>query len=292
MKPAQDLSALQLMIVNNGVNLVAAILILVIGWLIASWASRFVRYTLRRIPHFDRTLRPLLASVVRYTIMAITLIAVLQRFGVQTTSLIAILGATGLAIGLALQGTLSNVASGVMLLILRPFERGEVIEVSCLSTGKVLVEELGLFRTLVTTRDNIQLSVPNTNVFSGVITNYSREKNVRINFDVPVDRANDIAQVEALIVEALKSDPRVLVSPPPISGVRSLGDYVVVLLARCWVNNADQYRAPYDLKGIVAQKLHDAGILIPVPRQAVAERAEGEAGNKALPPSVVAAARK
>ncbi|HEX4535278.1 MAG TPA: mechanosensitive ion channel domain-containing protein [Rhizomicrobium sp.] len=282
------LTPVQLLLVNNGLNFIEAVLILIAGWIIATWASRFVRYTLRHIPHFDYTLRPLLASVVRYAILAFTIIAVLQRFGVETTSLIAVVGAAGLAVGLALQGTLSNVASGVMLLVLRPFERGEVIEVAGAATGKVNVREIGLFRTLVATRDNIQLSIPNSSIFSGTITNYSREQTVRINFEVPVDRINDIAKAQAVVVEALKSDPRVLKTPEPVSGVKSLEEYTAVLLARFWVNNADQYRAPYDLKGVVNDALHAAGILLPVTRQAVAERAEGAAGSEKLPPSVVA----
>ncbi|HSZ11461.1 MAG TPA: mechanosensitive ion channel family protein [Rhizomicrobium sp.] len=277
----KDLTPVQLLIVDQGLNFVTAVVILIAGWLIAAWAGRFVRFTLRRIPHFDSTLRPLFASIVRYAIMAFTIIAVLERFGVQTTSLIAIVGAAGLAVGLALQGTLSNVASGVMLLILRPFSRDDVIEVSSLSTGKVFVREIGLFRTLVSTRDNIHLSIPNTNIFSNVVTNYSREQTVRISFQVPVDRGNDVGKAEALIIEALKSDKRVLSTPAPQSGIVSIEEYSVVLLARCWVKNSDQYRAPFDLKKIVNDGLRSANILIPVPRQAVAERIESPPTPKA-----------
>ncbi|HSZ73487.1 MAG TPA: mechanosensitive ion channel family protein, partial [Rhizomicrobium sp.] len=150
----------------------------------------------------------------------------------------------------------------------------EVIEIASLSTGKVFVREIGLFRTLVATRDNVQLSVPNSNIFTNVITNYTREPTVRISFEVPVDRGNDVGKAETLIVEALKSDSRVLSTPAPLSGIVQIQEYSVVMLARCWVKNSDQYRAPFDLKKIVNDKLRVAKILIPVPRQAVAERIE------------------
>lgn len=113
---------LRLLFVNKGINLIAAILILVAGWTVAQLAGRWTRLGLNKVPHFDATLRPLIASFIRYSIIAVTIIAVLQRFGVETTSLITILGAAGIAVGLALQSTLSNVAAGVMLLVVRPFQ--------------------------------------------------------------------------------------------------------------------------------------------------------------------------
>ncbi|HUA62131.1 MAG TPA: mechanosensitive ion channel family protein [Verrucomicrobiae bacterium] len=264
---------LQTLIVSEGINLIAAILILVLGWMLSGAVARWTRAGLDRVPYLDPTLKPMLSSFVRYAILLATLGAVLQRFGVATTSLLAVFGAAGLAIGLALQGTLSNVASGVMLLILRPFHVGEVIGLGD-STTKSTVREIGLFRTRVLTRDNIHLSIPNSTIFSATIVNYTREPIRRIDFDVPIDRQNDVAKAEAAIVEALKADPRVLKTPEPVSGVHKIDEYALVLLARCWVNSADQFRIPYDLKRIVTEKLDAAGILIPVTRQAVAKRDE------------------
>jgi small conductance mechanosensitive channel len=198
---------------------------------------------------------------------------VLERFGVETTSLLAVFGAAGLAIGLALQGTLSNVASGVMLLVLRPFHIGEVISVGS-DGAKSTVREIGLFRTRVVTRDNIHLSIPNSTIFAANIANYTREPSRRLDFHVPIDRDNDIAEAEALIVEALASDERVLKDPPPVSGVASIEEYSVVLLARCWVRPPDQFRVPFDLRKAVEDKLRASRILIPVTRQATAERDE------------------
>ena len=164
---------MRLLFVNNGINLIAAILILVIGWTVARLAGRWARIGLDRIPHFDATLRPLVASFIRYGIIAVTIIAVLQRFGVETTSLIAILGAAGIAVGLALQGTLSNVAAGVMLLLVRPFRVGDKIR-----AGDTIgvVREIELFRTIVITDDLLYLSVPNSTLFAATIYNLYKER--------------------------------------------------------------------------------------------------------------------
>jgi small conductance mechanosensitive channel len=272
---------LQTLIVTEGINFVAAVLILIAGWMLSGWLSRATRAGLMRVPYLDPTLKPMLASLVRYVILLVTVAAVLQRFGVETTSLIAIFGAAGLAVGLALQGTLSNVAAGVMLLVLRPFHVGEVIELMGTAGTKSTVREIGLFRTRVVTRDSIHLSIPNSTIFSATIVNYSREPTRRIDFDVPVDYLNDIETAERIIVAALASDPRVLKAPAPVSGVRSIDEYAVTLIARCHVNNADQYRAPFELRKLVKDRLHEAGIAIPVARQAVAERAEGVAKKRA-----------
>src|SRR5437016_12291661 len=203
--PSLSLSPpMQVLLVDNAINLVAAVIILIAGWTIASWAARGVRGGLRRIPHVDSTLRPLIASAVRYAIVILTIIAVLQRFGVETTSLIAILGAAGLAVGLALQGTLSNVAAGVMLIFLRPFRRGEKIE-----TDKCagVVRELGLFRTLITTDDGVVISIPNAQIFAGTIINYHRETMRRTNFIVPLDPTQDLEQIQSVVLAAVSEHP-------------------------------------------------------------------------------------
>jgi len=176
-------STVNVLVVNEGLSVVAGTLILIVGWIAATWAKRLTARGLARLP-LDPTLKPLVASLIRYMILIFTFILVLGQFGVQTTSLIALLGAAGLAVGLALQGTLSNVAAGVMLLLLRPFRVGQFVQVATVSGT---VTEIGLFTTLLTTRDLVYLSVPNAMIFSGVITNYTREPLRRINFTLPVD---------------------------------------------------------------------------------------------------------
>ena len=208
------LASLNILVVNEGLSVVAGTLILVVGWLVATWAKRLTARGLAHLP-LDLTLKPLLASLVRYAILIVTVILVLGQFGVQTTSLIAVLGAAGLAIGLALQGTLSNVAAGVMLLLLRPFRVGQFIQAAGISGT---VREIGLFTTLLTTRDLIYVSVPNSAVWSGVIINYTREPLRRINFTLPIDFMNDLDKAERTIMDALKANAHVLKTPEPWVG--------------------------------------------------------------------------
>ena len=150
-------------VVDYGVDIVGAIVLLVIGWTIAGWVRRGVRHALDRVPRIDETLKPFLAKLVWYLIMIFVLVAVLNQFGVQTTSLIAVLGAAGLAIGLALQGTLANVASGVMLLFLRPFNIGDYVDAGGIA-GTVV--EIGLFNTEIKTNIGLCLIVPNSTISS------------------------------------------------------------------------------------------------------------------------------
>src|SRR5215831_3556943 len=153
----------------QAMNLIAAILILCIGWMAANSAARWTRATLAQVRRFDDTLKPLATSFVWYAILGFTLMAVLERFGVQTTSVIAVLGAASIAVGLALQGTLSNVASGVMLLLLRCFRVGDEIN----AAGFVgVVREIGLFRTVVISADGLYVSIPNSSLFTGPIVNH------------------------------------------------------------------------------------------------------------------------
>ncbi|MGH6871742.1 MAG: mechanosensitive ion channel family protein [Rhizomicrobium sp.] len=264
---------LETLVVSEAINFIAAILILIAGWMTADWLSRWTRAGLNRIGYVDPLIKPMLASFVRYAILLATLGAVLQRFGVATTSLIAIFGAAGLAIGLALQGTLSNVASGVMLLVLRPFHVGEYISLGT-DSPRAMVREIGLFRTRVLTRDNLHLSIPNSTIFSATISNYSRETTRRLDILVPIDRINDADAAERIICEALRRDARVLDHPEPFVGVNAIEEYSLVLVAKCWVASADRFRAPYAIRKLIAQALARGGILMPVTRQAVAERAE------------------
>lgn len=154
-----------------GLDLLGAILILVVGWWVAGRAAALVRHSLRNAKFVDATLKPLAASIVRYAILVFVIIAVLSNFGVETTSIIAVLGAAGLAIGLALQGTLSNIAAGVMILILRPLKIDEFVEAGSVS-GTVV--EITLFTTLLKTPDGVFISAPNSQIWNSAIKNYSR----------------------------------------------------------------------------------------------------------------------
>lgn len=271
MNPQSVLPALQLLLVDQGLNLLAAILILVIGWFIAGWTENLTRRALDRIPRLDVTLKPLLRKTVRYGILAVTILAVLGRFGIQTTSLIAVLGAAGLALGLALQGTLSDVAAGVMLLILRPFHIGDTIDIG----GTVgTVREIGLFRTYMVTPDAIYISMPNSKIFSATIINYSREPTRRINLIVGIDYTDDIDKAQAIALDLLKKDSRVLKSPEPLVAVNDLGESSVNLVVRGWTASADYWSTLFDLQKAVKQGFDKAGISIPFPQQVLNIRSD------------------
>ena len=196
------IETMQLLLVNGGLRLVAAIAILVVGWTLASYVKSWLEAGLKHLP-LDLTLKPLIASLARYAVLIITLILVMEQFGVQTTSLIAVIGAAGLAIGLAMQGTLSNVAAGVMLLILRPFRVGHYRP-----GGRPVGHGAGdrAFHHHPGDRDMIYMSVPNSTIFGGIIINYTRERLRRVTFAVPVDYFNDLRQVEKIILEAIAAE--------------------------------------------------------------------------------------
>ena len=248
---------LQVLVIDQAINFVAAVVILVVGWTIAGWAARGVRSGLRRIPRLDATLRPLIASTVRYAIVIITIIAVLQRFGVETTSLIALLGAAGLALGLAMQGTLSNVAAGVMLIFLRPFRRGEKIATDKCSG---VVRELGLFRTIIQTDDGVFISIPNAAIFAGTIINYHRETMRRTNFTVPLDPAQDLEKIQEVVLAALAAHPKVLKVPAPEAPLDSFGESAMNVAVQAWVPAAGFSSTKDDITKQVHIALYKAGI--------------------------------
>ena len=273
--------SMQLLLVNSGIKLVAAIAILIVGWMLATYVKRWLAAGLARLP-LDATLKPLLASLVRYAILIVTIVLVLEQFGVQTTSLIAVMGAAGLAIGLAMQGTLSNVAAGVMLLILRPFRVGHFINAGG-QTGTV--REIGLFTTLMTTRDLVFVSVPNSTIFGGVITNFTGERLRRVKFSVPVDHFNDLEKVEKTILDTLLADKLVMKDPAPSVVVSELQEYAVVMTARAYVRSPDYWQALYTLQRDVQTALAKAEILLAVPRQAAVYRNEPKSDITAPPPT-------
>jgi small conductance mechanosensitive channel len=249
----------------------------------ATWAKRGLDAGLARLP-IDLTLKPLISSLSRYAILMLTFLLVVQQFGVQTTSLIAVLGAAGLAVGLALQGTLSNVASGVMLLILRPFRVGQFVEVAGGRQGTV--REIGLFTSLLVTRDGVYVSIPNSQIFGSVILNFTRERVRRVVFPVPVDWVNDLDVVEKAIAETLAASKLVLAEPPPSAVVLELQEYAVVFRARAYVRSPDYWKALYALQKDVKAALDRANVLPAVNRQAPVSRSEpAVAGNRRPEPA-------
>jgi len=248
------------------INILAAIAILVAGLMFANWAQRRVIASLARIPNLDDTLEPFIAKLVKYSILILVVVAVLARFGVQTTSIIAILGAAGLAIGLALQGMLANIAAGVMLLFLRPFKLGDYIVAGAIS-GEVT--EIGLFSTELKDADGIFVVAPNNQIWSSTITNYTRNSTRRVKIIIGISYDDDIDQATGVLEKIANSDDRVLEENGVTTFVSSLGDSAVILEMRVWVNRTDYGGVLRDFTKQAKLAFDKAGISMPYPQRDV-----------------------
>ncbi|MHA1151733.1 MAG: mechanosensitive ion channel family protein [Alphaproteobacteria bacterium] len=252
--------------IDYGLDVVGALLILIGGWALAGWVRRRLLRVLERTPRVDQTLRPVIASVVRYAILVFVLIAVLAQFGVQTTSVIALLGAAGLAVGLALQGTLQNIAAGIMLLFLRPFHVGDYIDAEGLSGT---IEEIGLFTTQMRTYQGIFLEVPNGQLWNRAILNYSRVEARRLDIVVGISYDDDIDKALAALLDLMTSDSRANAEPEPQVMVKELADSSVNINLRCWADPDDYWSLLFDLNKAAKQRLDAEGIAIPFPQRDV-----------------------
>lgn len=254
------------------VNLVVAALILVATWFIAIWAGRVVSRMLHRVRRAspDPMLEGFLVQVVRVIVFAVGFVAVLQRLGVQTTSIIAVLGAASLAIGLALQGTLSNVAAGVMLLILRPYRVGDVVQVG---ERAGTVNKLDLFTTRLIDANNVKITVPNAQVLGDAIVNLSGQRTRRIEINIGIDYANDAEAAMGLLCAIAADHPKVLDEPKPWAGVTGFLDSSVQITFQAWVKSADWWQTKADLHLLAKHALEKGGIVIPYPHQVAVTRA-------------------
>jgi len=267
-------------LVDLGLNVVAAVAILVVGWVVAGWVGRLVRSSTKRNERLDATLVSVLARMARWGVLAFTLIAVLDRFGVQTTSLVALLGAAGLAIGLALQGALSNVAAGVMILGLRPFRIGDAVDIG----GTIgAVEDIGLVVTRLRTFEGVPVFLPNNRIWGNEIKNFSGADQRRIDLTVGVGYGDDLDRALAALHAVVAAEPRVLADPEPLVKVNGLGESSVDLLVRVWTLPADFLATRMDLTKAVKERLDAEGISIPFPQRDVhyvaSELPSGTASN-------------
>ena len=262
--------------VEYGVDIAGAIVLLVVGWTVAGWIRRVIRRTLDSVPVLDETLKPFIANLVRYAVLIFVLIAVLNQFGVQTTSIIAVLAATGLAIGLALQGMLANVASGVMLLFLRPFNVGEYVEAGGIA-GTVV--GIGLFNTEIKSSAGPGLVVPNSKIWDGPITNFSRNPTRRFDIAVGIGYDDDIDGAMALLKGLLTGDDRVLDDPEPLVVVQELGDSAVIINLRAWTRSGDYGATVWDLNKEIITELQATGYSIPFPQRDI-HIVSGEAASQ------------
>ena len=248
-----------------GLRVVGAVVLLVVGRVVAGSLRSGVRRALER-REVDAALVPFLSGIVYYLALAVVIIAVLGLFGVETTSLVAVLGAAGLAVGLALQGTLSNFAAGVMLLVFRPFRPGDFVETA--GTAGV-VKEIGIFTTTLATPDNVKIIVPNSAAFSGNISNYSAYETRRVDLVIGISYDDPIGTAIETVERVLEADPRVRADPPPVVAVGELADSSVNLIVRPWCEGADYWALRVDLNRRLKEALEEAGCSIPYPQRDV-----------------------
>ncbi len=248
-----------------GLKVVGAIALLLVGFVVAKAIRRSLRRALERTT-LDKTLVPFLSGLAYYLALTFVVIAVLNVFGVQTASLIAVLGAAGLAVGLALQGTLSNFSAGVMLLVFRPFRVGDYVDAGGTAGS---VQEIGLFATVLDTPDNVRIIVPNSSVYGQTIRNYAANDTRRNDMVVGIAYDDDIAVAIRTIHEVLSSDERVLAEPAPVVAVSELGDSSVNLVVRPWCRKEDYWNVRFDLTRTIKERLEAAGCSIPFPQRDV-----------------------
>jgi small conductance mechanosensitive channel len=232
------IDAASTLIVSYAFSIAGAVLLLIVGVMAAGFLERWSRAGLSRVKGLDETITGFLSLAVKYGIMVLLIVAVLAQFGVQTTSIIAALGAAGLAIGLALQGTLQNIAAGLMMLILRPIRVGEHIEAGDV---KGTVTEIGLFTTEFKTPDGLFAVVPNSQLFTRTIVNFDRNGTRRFELEVPVAHAAGIAATRENLLTLAGSDSRILSKPEPIVYLKAPGQEAVTLALRIWVKSRDHF---------------------------------------------------
>jgi small conductance mechanosensitive channel len=250
-------------------NVIKAIVVLVVGWGAADVISGIVRRRINATPRIDKTLGFFVASVVKWAILLMVLIAVLGLFGIEATSLVAILGASALAIGLALQGTLSDLAAGVMLVVFRPYRLDQYVDIG--GTAGTVVD-LNLFFTELVTPDNVQIIVPNGQAWGSVIINYSAHDTRRCDLSFGIDYSDDADEAIRIIEALAADDPRVHDEPAPWVRVTSLGDSSVDLTARLWCDAADYWALKFDMTKAVKEAFDKGSITIPYPHSVEIQR--------------------
>lgn len=251
--------------VDWGIRIVSALAIFLIGRWIAGFVSRLIVRALDRAK-VEVTLAKFLSRIAHVLLLIVVILATLEKLGVSTTSFVAIVGAAGLAIGLAMQGSLSNFAAGVMIIIFRPFSVGNFIDAGGV---KGIVEEISIFHTKLRTPDNLAVIVPNSQINGGAITNFSAKPQRRIDITFGVSYDDDLKVAKETIWKVLNSDQRILKDPAPIVGVMNLGESSVDIVCWAWVNSPDFLQTKFFLNETVKTELEAAGCSIPYPQRDV-----------------------
>ncbi len=264
-KIMESAPALIAVVTTWGVRVIGALAVLVVGWVVAKTVRRGVRRGLERA-NTDPTLAPFIAGLSYYLVLAFVVIAVLGLFGIPTASFVAVLGAAGLAVGLAMQGTLSNFAAGVMLLVFRPFKVGDYVEIAG-TAGSVV--EMGIFSATLKSPDNVLIVVPNSEIYGKVIKNYNGYDTRRLDLVMGISYDDDIELATTTIRDIVTADERVLADPALLIAVSELADSSVNLVVRPWCAASDYWPLRFDLTRRLKEGLEAAGCSIPYPQRDV-----------------------
>jgi small conductance mechanosensitive channel len=250
-------------LVSYGLRIIAALVIFIVGRWVARLVSRLIEKVLIRA-NVEPALAGFLKKLCFFLILAFVIIAAIDKIGIQTTSLVAVLGAAGLAIGFALQGSLSNFAAGVMILIFKPFKAGDFVEVA----GTLgAVQQVGIFNTILNHPDNRRIIVPNSQVTSDKITNFTAVDRRRVDMVFGISYDDDIRKAKEVLMNLVKSDPRVLKDPEPVVAVSALADSSVNLVVRPWTKPEDYWGLLFDTMEKGKVELEKAGLTIPFPQR-------------------------
>lgn len=259
---------------DYGPRVALALTILIVGLVLSRTLPRYVRKLSRRTATIDDTLTLFFENLAKVLVWIATLLLLLPQFGIQTASLIALFGALGLGVGLALKDTLTDLADGIILLVLRPFSVGDFIEVGGTSGT---VTEIGFFATRLQAPDGTFVLVTNSRVWGDVIQNKTVNPTRRADLVVGIGYADDVDRAMEVLRKVVEAEPRVLTEPEPLIAVESLGDSSVNLLVRVWMNTPEWWATQLDLRKEIKRELDDAGIEIPFPQRDVHVIAEGGA---------------
>ena len=253
------------LVISYSFSVLGAVILLVAGWLIAGLVERTLYTGLSQVRGFDSTVARFLSSVARYAVLMLVIVMVLGQFGVQTASIIAAIGAAGLAIGLALQGTLQNIAAGLMLLFLRPFRIGESIKVGAIDGD---VEEIGLFATRLRAADGTYILAPNAKLWNEPVYNTTRNRARRNDIIAGIKHNSDVGLAQKLMIDLATGDSRVRDTPPPMAFVASLGEAGVTVTLRYWTSDKDFLRTRIDLTEQVKKRFDEASFSFAAPQAA------------------------
>lgn len=259
------MTQIQALLTVYGLKVIAALAIFIIGKMIAKAVKAGIAKTMTKAKS-DPILISFTTNMIYAALLAFVIIAALGQLGIQTTSFIAILGAAGLAIGLALQGSLSNFSAGVLMIIFRPFKQGDFIEGAGVAG---IVEEVHIFNTVLRTGDNKTIIIPNDALMGGNIINYSTQPTRRLDLVVGIGYDDDIKKAKNILNELMANDERILKDPAPTLGLLELADSSVNFAVRPWVNSSDYWGVHFDLLESIKLRFDDEGISIPYPQQDV-----------------------